>query len=492
MLEWTADRSSESDSLLENTGSLIGTMYQNSNGWKRKLSGKKLLALLFCAFAGSSDGADAPKSDVKRTAIDRFKQEHLQATHSDAEMVRKGILKRTLPAGWRDIRSIFHAHAEDSEHTGGTRPEMIAEANKSGVSALFLSDHYRPPRDFVTPERSGLVDGVLLVPGSEWGGFLLLPTKSVISKMKAPANALLDQVRENNGLAFLSHVEERQNHSMEQLDGQEIYNRHYDAIVDSKGLMSLVLAMTSRKTIDDFQQKIDKYPDETFAFQVEYPKLYLEKFDRELIKKRLVGVAANDCHHNMVLIVKKVDETAVLVGTNVDKDQQMKRIPVSLAPGIKELVANKKPGDVIAKIDLDPYHRSFAGSSTHIFAKSLTDNDLRLAVKAGRVYVSHDWICNPEGFWVEVQDNKNQVQGMIGDELKFNADQGQRIKVEMPASASLVRLICDGQVVGESTNTAKADFKIEKPGVYRVEVFQKLDGEYRGWIYANPIYIRAL
>jgi len=187
-----------------------------------------------------------------------------------------------------------------------------------------------------------------------------------------------------------------------------------------------------------------------------------------------------------------VYETAVLVGTNVDKDQQMKRIPVSLAPGIKELVANKKPGDVIAKIDLDPYHRSFAGSSTHIFAKSLTDNDLRLAVKAGRVYVSHDWICNPEGFWVEVQDNKNQVQGMIGDELKFNADQGQRIKVEMPASASLVRLIRDGQVVGESTNTGNAEFKIEKPGVYRVEVFQKLDGEYRGWIYANPIYIRAL
>ena len=464
-------------------------MYQNRVKSKARLIIRMLAGVALSGCAGSAIAADAPKSAVKRPTLERFKEEHLQKTHQDAEAVRKARQNIGLPTGWRDIRSIFHAHAEDSEHTGGTRPEMVAEAKKSGVSALFLSDHYRPPRDFVTPERAGLVDGVLLVPGSEWAGFLILPTKSVMDKMKAPANELLDAVRENDGMAFLSHVEERQNHSMEKLDGQEIYNRHYDAIVDSKGLMSLVLAMTSKKTIEDFQHKIDQYPDETFAFQVEYPKLYLEKFDRELLKKRLTGVAANDCHHNMVLLVKKIDDTAVLVGTNVDKDSQMRRIPVSLAPGISELVAGKKPGDVIAKVDLDPYHRSFAGSSTHIFSKELNDKALREAVKGGRAYVSHDWICNPEGFWVEVKDSQNKYIGMIGDELKFQADKSQSVHVRLPAPSALVRIICDGQVVGESTNCTEAIFKVEKPGVYRVEAFQMLDGEYRGWIYANPIYI---
>jgi hypothetical protein len=174
----------------------------------------------------------------------------------------------------------------------------------------------------------------------------------------------------------------------------------------------------------------------------------------------------------------------------VDKDSQMRRIPVSLAPGISELVAGKKPGDVIARVDLDPYHRSFAGSSTHIFSKELNDKALREAVKGGRAYVSHDWICKPEGFWVEVKDGQNKYLGMIGDELKFQSDKSQSIHVRLPAPSALVRLICDGQVVGESTNSTEAEFKVEKPGVYRVEAFQMLDGEYRGWIYANPIYIR--
>lgn len=449
--------------------------------------------LLTCglALAGyqATFAVDAPKSPVKRTSLERFQLEHLKKTHEDGEKVRAARRELHLPDGWKDVRSIFHSHAEDSEHTGGTRPEMIAEAKKAGVQALFLSDHYRPPRDFVSPERSGMVDGVVLVPGSEMHGFLLHPKKSVMEQMKTGGEPILDAVHATGGMAFLSHVEERQDHSMAKLDGQEIYNRHYDAIVDSKGLMSLVLAMTSKKSIDDFQNKINTYPDETFAFQVNYPKVYLEKWDRELPKKRLSGVAANDCHHNMVLIVKKLDDTAVLVGTNVDKENQMRRIPLALAPGIKELVAGKKPGEVIARVDLDPYHRSFAGSSTHLFAKEVTQDAVREAILKGRAYVSHDWVCNPAGFWIDILNSQGKTIGIIGDELKFEPGRPLQMKITLPAPA-LVRLIGDGQVVAEQQGKAVVSFPIEKPGVYRVEAFQNLDGEYRGWIYANPVYIR--
>jgi len=34
------------------------------------------------------------------------------------------------------------------------------------------------------------------------------------------------------------------------------------------------------------------------------------------------------------------------------------------------------------------------------------------------------------------------------------------------------------------------DHVIMGPGVYRVEGWLTLDGEERGWIYANPIYVR--
>jgi hypothetical protein len=448
------------------------------------------LAILASLFASPTNlcAIDAPQTGVKRTSLERFQAEHLKKTSDDVKSLQSGRQSRPLPAGWQDIRAIFHAHAEDSEHTGGTRPEMINEARKAGVKALFLSDHYRPPRDFFTPERRGIVNGVLLIPGSEWAGFLIHPTQSVADKMKSPTPELLQAVRANGGFAYLSHVEERPEHAMDQLDGLEIYNRHYDAKVDSKGLLQLVLAMTSRKSIDEFQSKIDRFPDATFAFQVEYPKVYLEKWDKELQKKPLTGVAANDCHHNMVLVVKKADDTSVLVGTNVDKDNQMRKIPATLAPGIKELIAGKKPGDIVASIDLDPYHRSFANSSTHVFAKNLSEDALRLSLRQGRAYVSHDWICDPAGFWVDLQNKSGESVGTIGDQISLRTEKQLKLKITLPV-AGWVRLIRNGSVENEMKNHDEISFDISKPGVYRIEVFQLLDGEARGWIYANPVYI---
>ena len=56
------------------------------------------------------------------------------------------------------------------------------------------------------------------------------------------------------------------------------------------------------------------YPDEVLAFQCDYPKVYLDKWDEGTKRKRLTGVAANDCHHNQVFIVKMVDAETVLLG----------------------------------------------------------------------------------------------------------------------------------------------------------------------------------
>lgn len=445
-----------------------------------------LAASLF--FHSSLLAIDGPTSGVKRSSLERFQLDHLKKTSADVAAIKARRKNQALPANWQDVRSIFHAHAEDSEHTGGTRPEMIAEAKKAGVKALFLSDHYRPPRDFFTPERRGMVDGILLVPGSEWAGFLIHPTKSVVAQMKSPADDLLKAVRADGGFAYLSHVEERPDHSMDQLDGLEIYNRHYDAKVDSKGLLQLMLAMTSRKTIDEFQLKIDQFPDPTFAFQVEYPKVYLEKWDTELQKKPLTGVAANDCHHNMVLVVKKADENSVLVGTNVDKDNQMRKIPVGLAPGVKELIEGKKTGEIVARLDLDPYHRSFANSSTHIFAKEISEDALRGSLAKGRAYVSHDWICDPAGFWIDLQNAQGLSVGMIGDKISLKSNSGLKMKITLPVSG-WVRLVRDGKVENEIKDVADPAFELTNPGAYRVEVFQILDGEARGWIYANPVFV---
>ncbi len=280
---------------------------------------------------------------------------------------------------------------------------MLSEAKKSGVHAIFLSDHHRPPRDFMRDSWRGPRDGVLFVPGSEASGFLLYPAQSIMEHMNDPTAALIEATRAGNGLIFLSHIEERPAHSMAGLDGMEIYNRHADAKKDAAGLLAIMLKLTAPVTLREFQDSLARFPEELFAAQVEYPVDYLAKWDAETRTRRLSGVAANDCHHNYVLLVKMVDETTVKIGTNVDSEEQMRSISAALRPGIRELDPGPQEREISwARVDLDPYSRSFKNVSTHILAPELSEAALREALRAGHAYVSHDWMCDPTGFHFEL------------------------------------------------------------------------------------------
>jgi hypothetical protein len=304
-----------------------------------------------------------------------------------------------------------------------------------------------------------------------------------MDRMDAPLPDFVSSVRSDGGLVFLSHIEERPDHPMEGLTGQEIYNRHYDAKRDAAGLLSLVLKVTAPDSLRDLEEDLANYPDELFAFHVEYPAEYLAKWDRETRSRRLTGVAANDCHHNQVLTVKMVDEATVRVGTNVDKDEDMRTFTAALRPGIREMTKGRKPGDVLARIDLDPYRRSFQNVSTHLFAPELTEPAVREALREGRAYVSHDWMCDPRGFRFGLIEPALPM----GSEVAFKP--GLRLSASFPASCR-IRLIRDGaEVVDRSGDSLEYD--VTAPGVYRVEGWLDLGGEERGWIYSNPIYVRA-
>jgi hypothetical protein len=421
----------------------------------------------------------------------------LKATHEDIERIRK--TRRALPTqpGLNDYRAILHAHAEDSSHTGGTRPEMLAEARKAGVQAIFLSDHHRPPRDFIRDSWRGLREGVLFVPGSEANGVLLYPAHSIMEHMNGPTAALIEATRADGGLIFLSHIEERPGHSMAGLDGMEIYNRHFDAKKDAGGLLAITLKLTAPATIRELEESVDHYPDELFAAQVQYPAEYLAKWDAETQTHRLTGIAANDCHHNFVLLVKMVDETTVKIGTNVDSDDEMRSISARLRPGIKELAKGHKSGDILARIDLDPYSRSFRDVCTHILAPELSETALRDALRAGHAYVSHDWMCDPTGFRFELIDSAHtrdaasatrERHTVMGDLATFAP--GMRLVAEFPAPCR-IRLIQSGKSIDERSG-ARMEYALQSPGVYRVEGCLDLAGEQRGWIYSNPIYVRSI
>jgi len=445
------------------------------------------------AFRASLSNCEAAEpeqaSPRKFTSIERMTLSHLKATHDDVKRLRQNRALLPPLAGLHDYRAILHAHAEDSTHTGGTRAEMLTDAKRAGVNVILLSDHYRPPRDFIKDSWRGFHEGVLFIPGSEAKGFLIYPFDSIMGKMETPTADFVKTVTAGDGLIFLSHVEERRDHLMDDLTGMEIYNRHYDAKKDMASLIALVTKMTESKSLAELEEGLRLYPDEMLAFQCDYPQVYIDKWDAETQKRRLTGVAANDCHHNQVFIVKMVDEQTVLIGTIVDKDEDMRKVSASARPGILELTKNRNPGDVLARLDFDPYYRSFRNSSTHILAPELTEAGIRAALKAGHAYVSHDWMCDPTGFSFEaVQKNTSgqSTRVLMGDEVKFT--EGMKLFARFPLSCK-TRLLMDGKVVAEK-NQAAVEHAVDGPGVYRIEGWLMVGGEVRPWIYSNPIYVR--
>ena len=433
----------------------------------------------------AAEQTNFPPPKYKNT--ERLNLERLKAVHIDVQKIHsQRVVIPPLP-GLNDYRCILHAHAEDSDHTGGTLPEMLADAKKAGISAILLTDHYRPPRDFIDGRWRGMKDGVLFIPGSEVRGCLVYPESSVLSKMQEPFPSFLKSVTAGEGMIFLSHIEERADHPMEGFTGLEICNRHYDAKKDMASLIAVALKLTDPKQLAELQEAVRLYPDELLDFQCEYPEVYLNKWDAETKQYRLTGVAANDCHHNQVFIIKMADPETVLLGTAVDKDDQMRKVTASSRPGIKKMTEGHKAGDILARVDIDPYERSFWNSSTHVLAPRLDEPAIRTALKAGHTFVAHDWLCDATGFRFEAINGTGKQVGICGDELKRS--EGQKLTAWFPVACQS-RVLRDGIQIAQASGKDRLEVPIAEPGVYRLEAWFIVDDEARPWIFSNPIYVR--
>jgi hypothetical protein len=444
------------------------------------------ITVVACALYPFTAAAAEPPAR-KHTNLERLALDRLAAVHADVEKLKSQLKDVPPRPGVNDYRCILHAHAEDSDHTGGTLAEMLADAKKAGVHAILLTDHYRPPRDFIDGRWRGLKDGVLFIPGAEVNGFLAYPTTSILKRMDLKGTDFINTVTDNGGMIFLSHIEERKDHPVAGLTGLEIFNRHWDAKRDKVSLLALVLMLTDPKQLEGLERALELYPDEVLAFQCDYPDLYLNKWDEGTRHVRLTGVAANDCHHNQVLIVKMVDAETVLVGTNVDADDKMRKLTATLRPGIKEMTRGHKAGDVLVRLDFDPYYRSFRNACTHVLAAKLEEPCIRSALVAGHAYVAHDWMCDATGFRFEAVDIDGKLSAGMGDDVKLS--EGLKLTAKLPLPA-YIRLLRQGKEVATSEGKAHFEYLVKEPGAYRLEAWLKLDNEWRPWIFANPVYVR--
>jgi acetyl esterase/lipase len=295
-----------------------------------------LLALLLVALLPATS---ADTSERKLTSAQRLEREHLKATHE--ARLRFARERQDLPnySVYEDFRAVIHVHAEDSDHTKGTRQEVLEAAKKSAVRIVMLTDHRGPKPN----TWHGLRDGVLFFAGSEESGDGELRFPQFDSDRKPLSEG---------ALRFLSHPEERPDASTDGMIGMEICNRHTDAKVDKAPYTYLLAASLSADSWKKVLENLKAYPDELFAAGCDYRSEIMARWDAEIQKRPFTAIGANDAHQNQIF---------------------------------KETT-------------FDPYEVSFRNLCTHILALELTEPAVRAALRAGHAYVSHDWFCDPTGF----------------------------------------------------------------------------------------------
>ena len=325
----------------------------------------------------------------------------------------------SLRTGYEDFRAILHAHAEDSTQPGGTRPEMLASAKRTGVRIIMLTDHVRPHRDFIDDSWRGIRDGVLFIPGAEAEGFLVYPQRSIRNEKFASREEYISLIRRDGGSIFLSHVEERPEWPTDALDGLEIYNHHSD--LKDEGPFELAAQRAGRSGSPASTRKRDRRLSAgIFQRHTGLPRADVHaKWDRDLATHQTTGVAANDCHHNQGYLVKAAAADAVEVSELVDPEKP-RRITVAQSPRVADLLKGRPAGEVITRLDFDPYDRSLTYVTTHILSNELTEPATRAALKAGRAYVSHDWLGDPSGFaCMATKEQATKPVAVMGEVIAF-------------------------------------------------------------------------
>ena len=429
-----------------------------------------LTVLCLTAVSHSASAADA---------LDNLEIDKLRRLKLAVETLKSDRLPVERNSDYADYRACLHVPSHLSHDSNGTVEEIVKAAKEVGVNVVMFNNHPADSYDFYTDGHSGLVDGVLLIPGAETTGLLAFPTASVKDKLGSKPQEFVDAVGPNGGMSFLCHLEERMDWELTGLTGSEIYNTHADFKDEARFIRALRDPLTLMLKLGP---ALREYPQGVFAALHDYPADYLKKWDAMCAVKPHTGVSANDAHHNQGLKATMVEEGKVRIDDGLG--EQVALLDPEKLPLVKPLLSGKKAGDVVFDLDLDPYARSLHHVSTHLLMKHLTEADVRDALQQGRAYVAFDWIADPTGFVFQLAGDGNNHE--MGSDLPLAP--GMVLHAAAPPGS--FRLLRDGKEVARELGCT-FQYPVTEPGIYRIEVWLNLEEEPRIWILSNPIYVRA-
>ncbi len=347
----------------------------------------------------------------------------------------------------------LHMHTPYSDGHG-THADIARAAINAGLDAVIVTDHnvwVNGPEDYY---RNG-DKRVLLLVGEEIHDATRKPQKNhllvfgagrELAALAPDPQRLLDGVAQAGGLAFIAHPVDPEAENFGEPDiswvswevegytGIELWNgmSEFKSHLKSK-LHAIYYAFNPRQSAIGPEQKTLKKWDELLA-----------------TGKRVVAVGGSDAH---------------------------------------ALVRHLGP---LRRV-LFPYDFHFRAINTHLLIpKPLTgdvtaDRKLVLdALRQGHAFVGYDLPAPTRGFRFVAQGA--DINGIMGDEVPVKGGVTFQIRLPQIAECSLLK---DGKIIKTWRKRDMIMHIITEPGVYRVEVYIPYLGRRRGWIFSNPIYVRA-
>ena len=138
------------------------------------------------------------------------------------------------------------------------------------------------------------------------------------------------------------------------------------------------------------------------------------------------------------------------------------------------------------------YKYLFRASNLHILTEEVfngqLDHDKEVvykALKEGHCFTAYDLLGDTRGFRFTARSGA--AEAIMGDEITLQSQ--ILFEVSSPQWAH-IRLLRDGTIVAH-TRGKKLHYIAREEGVYRVETYRRYLFRERGWVFTNPIYVRA-
>ena len=203
-------------------------------------------------------------------------------------------------------------------------------------------------------------------------------------------------------------------------------------------------------------------------------------------------MAANDAHQNVgVRIILGEDSKVVVTDALGEELLRLERLLV--APLLK-IPQEAKPGNVLLKLQLDPYRYSLRHAGTHLLVSELTQEAVWNALDEGRSFVAFDWIADSKGFdvWLEHQQTRHEIGSRLDWEFLKNKEDLKLVgQSPLKAKWKIYRTLAQsqGELVYEGDHH-NLSWQIPGPGNYRVELWLELLNQPHCWILTSPFYIQ--